>query len=741
MIRDITEDCAVMHSGYWRIQIDTVRPHLVSIVADPLGGGHYCQEILEPGWGADSVLEIDGKLQSSRNSRGHIVETEDCDRLCLRNMRLGDIARLDWTIELAGQDMSVLRIGVRREILRETMAATDLVFGIHALREFAFWSRPSVRFNHDTPRDKRTGYCSYEERRKRRVIGYHSLEELESFVIHGSPSYPDIIQRISGGFHHLEQHYTQHVSFGVSSADFSSGPRKLPPGTQDWTIEFSLAPQGANAPVEFHSGHQLTDEFVPAFFDGYLLSSIACDHEYFGNNPYRHAYVPGVLDQMVRGFMATDRRAWSDKQGDIEERWRNHLRRTLKEGVRADGHLMIMLDSGVWQDTCGTATGKHIAWSFETQFVNACGLLLLKSGDRDFAAEIYPGLKHRLTAIGQLDSDGDGLLENPIPGTAGSPASCFNDCLCIGHKDGFLNSAAYEAFLRTASLAEWLGKESDAADFRSRAFRLAAAFNDQLWNENRNCFYGWIDKNGVKHDAWYAMINFPAVTSGLVPAERARKLVQSFLAHPGHHRIFAGGVNLDPLPEGDIAHNCGTFGMWLNGGVFLVTAAHEMYARAVGMGGECAWEMLNDLIAQWNIDHLCGTPHCDWCRSYNERTPPALHITGKNAYTWIRGKGASGAGTEPYLSDGGAVLWGLYEGVCGIRADFQKVTLAPHIPAAFRDMGLGVRLMGRRIEFCYQGCGDRIESLRLNGQPWDCKNEIPWEFLMDGAVIDVVMAV
>jgi hypothetical protein len=734
----MTADTAVLQSGYWHILVDTARPRLTSVRVDAAGRGNYGQEMLEPGWGADSAMEIVGAVLSSRDSLGHAVTAEEDGRLRLREVRLGDVARLSWVIELAGVERSVLRIGVVRELLRETEAVTDLVFGIHALREFAFWSRPSVRFGHDTTRDKRGGYCPYEERRDRRVIGYHSPDELERFVIHGSPSYPDIVQRITGGFHHLEQRYTQHVTFGVSSADFSAGPRRLPVGKQEWTLEWSLSPQGAHAPVEFHSAHAGADAFVPAFFDGYLLSSVACDHEYFGNNPYRHAYAPGALDHLARGFLVTDRRAWADAQGDIEERWRKHLRRTLSEGVRPDGRLMILLDSGVWQDACGTARGERGAWSLEAQFVVACALHVLKSGDKSFAAEIYPDMARRLGVLARLDADGDGLLENPIPGTPGSPASCYNDNLCIGHKDGYLNSAAHEAFRRVAGLAQWLGREADARDFRRRASRLAEAFNEQLWSEERGRYYGWIDRAGGRHDAWYTMINFPAVTSGLVPKDRARRLMESFLAHPNHHRIFAAGVNLDPVPAEDISHGCGVFGLWLNGGVLLGPAAHELYARAVGMGGECAWEMLRDVIAQWERDRLCGTPLFDWCRpGWRERVAARLLYTGKNAYTWIDGTGAAGAGTEPYLSDGGSILWALYEGVCGLRADFQGVKLEPHLPEALRDARFTIRLMGRRIEFRYAGYGDVLKSVRVNGRERSCAQEIPWSELPEAEIVDV----
>lgn len=740
MIRDFTEDVAVIQSGYWRIQVDTARPHLVSVRADPGGRGAYCQELLEPGFGADSVIETEGARHSSRNSRGHAVGVEGEGRLCLLRMRLGDAAEMDWTIELAGPDLDVLRIGVTRSLLREVPVSAELLFGFHALREFAFWSRPSVRFNHDTPRESRTGYCPYEERRRRRVIGYHSSDELERFVIHGSPSFPDIVQRLSGGFHHLEQHYTQHVTFGLSSADFAAGPQRLPPGKQEWTLEYSLMHQGAAAPVCFQSGDTRADAFVPAFFDGFLLSAVACDHEYFGNNPYRHAYAPGALDHLARGFLVTDRRSWAAGQGDMEERWRNHLRRTLAEGVRPDGRLMILLDSGVWQDACGSIGGEFGGWSLEAQFVNACALHLLKTGDRDFAAELFPDMRRRAADLGALDSDGDGLLENPIPGTPGSRASCYNDNLGIGHKDGYLNSVAHEAFRRVASLAEWMGLGGEAADLRGRASRLAAAFNGQLWDESGNRYSGWIDKTGRRHDAWYTLVNFPALTGGLVPPDRARKMLESFLAHPNHHRIFAAGLNLDPIPAGDISHACGPFGIWLNGGVLLGPASHELYARAVGMGGECAWDMLADVIGQWQRDRLCGTPLYDWIRPvFKGRRPPALTYTGKNAYTWVHGNGATGAGTEPYLADGGAILWALYEGVCGIRADFQKVSLEPHLPRALRGLRLAIRLLGRRIEFHFRGFGDRLAGLRLNGAEWTQGREIPWSALPEGSTVDVLL--
>lgn len=158
------------------------------------------------------------------------------------------------------------------------------------------------------------------------------------------------------------------------------------------------------------------------------------------------------------------------------------------------------------------------------------------------------------------------------------------------------------------------------------------------------------------------------------------------------------------------------------------------------MGGECAWEMLTDVIAQWERDRLCGTPVYDWIRPLHKGIKPReWEYTGKNAYTWIHGNGASAAGTEPYLADGGAILWALYEGVCGIRADFQKLRLEPHIPQALHDLRLAIRLMGKRVEFRYEGAGDQLKGIRVNGQEWGHGEEIPWSAVPDGCAIDVLV--
>jgi hypothetical protein len=742
MIRDITTDYAVLQSGYWRLEVDLARPRIASLRADPSGLARYCQEMLEPGEGGETEVKTENGFFRSRDSTRHRIETDPDGSLVLRDIALSDFARLDWHLAVAGEKGEILRVRIEREILRPARFVTETPFSLKCLREFAFWSHPSLRFGHNPAGPYRNTYSTKDEVRQRSVIGYHAAVELPEFFIHGSPVFPDLRMKLDKGWHHLEMRYGRHVNFGVSSRDFSSGASDIAPGREVWTVEFVAVPQGEVAPVVFQSKTPSFDRFVKEFFDAYLLSGIACDHEYFGNNPYRHAYAPGAVDYVARGYLTSSKQSWSDTQGDIEARWRNHIRRTLREGMVSPERPVILMDSGVWQDACGAAVHEYGSPSLNANFSIACCLACLKSGDRAFASEIYPALQQILKVVAKLDSDHDGLLESPLPGIPGSPSSSYNDNLSTGHKDGYLNAAACEAFGLLGSLAEWLNKYDEAAQARAVAKGIRKAFNEQLWLNDAGHYAGWIDVTGKVHDAWYVNINFMAVSAGIVPPDRLSRLMKSFVEHPNHHLIFAAGMNLDPITDGSFRGKdpVGSFGLWLNGGALLGPSAYELMARARGLGGEGAWKMLSDLENEWQKSHLAHIPMIDWCRGQGALVSrnPRLMYTGGNAWTWIDDIGASGAGTETYLSDGGAILWALFRGVLGLESDFQGITIDPHIPEALSDVRTEVRLLGRHIKFQIHGSGDKLDSITLNGKPVP-GNRLLWTDIDDGAEISAVM--
>ena len=737
-------DYGILQSGYWKVEVDTLAPHWVSLKADPDGFGLYGEEMLEPGLGGQTVMETRDEILRSRSARGAQGALIDGLTLQVTGIPIGDVALVDWRIILAGDMGQTLRVEVTRQILRPVELVTDLPFGLHLVRLFALWSRPDLHINHDPDGPFTPGYSTYEERRVRRVIGYHDAGEMERFIAHGAPMYPDLALKIDAGSYHVEQHYTQHVLLGVSSRNFAGGAQTLEPGTERYTIDFEIIPQGTLAPVDFRSSNPRVDRFVRGFFDGHVLSAVAADHEFFGNNPYRHAFAPCAMVFEMKGFMISDRPGWSEAQGDMEARWRKQIRRVLAHGRRSRDRVLTMFDSGIWQDACGEITAEYGSPAQQGTFVIGCLYHLLKTGDRAFALEIADELEVLLGGLCKLRSEEyDGLLVSDLPGTPGSPASGYNDCLSVGHRDTYTNIIAYDAFNKFSSLCMFLGRDEQARQYRAWADEITAAVNRHQWNETGNRFVGWIDVTGKLHDAWFADINFLAVSTGLSTPEHAASLLESFLAHPNHHLMFCAGLNLEPITDGSLTAPM-EFGDNINGTVYLGPMSEELFVRGAIGGAESAWVMLSEVMQQWEKDRFAGGGQfVDWVRPCYHLFSPQQNTTGKASWTWRTdwkgGESPTGAASEPYLSDNGAVLWALYAGVLGIQPDFQGLTLAPHLPAALAGLEAGIRLLGRKLQLRYHGTGDRLQELRVNNQIITGKR-LAWEQLPDNSILDLYLA-
>ena len=71
----------------------------------------------------------------------------------------------------------------------------------------------------------RERYSPREEVAGRRVIGYHAHRDMPSFVIHSSPTSPDLVEEIDAGFYHLEQRYGRDGA-GMRAADGDAAARE-----------------------------------------------------------------------------------------------------------------------------------------------------------------------------------------------------------------------------------------------------------------------------------------------------------------------------------------------------------------------------------------------------------------------------------------------------------------------------------------------------------------------------------
>ncbi len=159
------------------------------------------------------------------------------------------------------------------------------------------------------------------------------------------------------------------------------------------------------------------------------------------------------------------------------------------------------------------------------------------SDDYQWLAARYGGLRQWTELLLAMDRDGNGLLEYPYSGNAGSwsgkaekrPSNWW-DCIGFGHEDAYGNALAYRALRGMQMLAAQAGKPDDAARYRQAADRLKAAYFDAFYNPATGVLGGWRSADGQLHDYYFLFVNGIAICYELVPAEKAHAIMDRLLA-------------------------------------------------------------------------------------------------------------------------------------------------------------------------------------------------------------------
>jgi alpha,alpha-trehalase len=83
-----------------------------------------------------------------------------------------------------------------------------------------------------------------------------------------------------------------------------------------------------------------------------------------------------------------------------------------------------------------------------------------------------------------------------------------------------------------ALIAERIGRQGEAAEFRGKAARLATAVNTHLWDEAEATYYTYdtVERALVRRDTYS---NLVALWAGLASPERARRMIERHVLDPG----------------------------------------------------------------------------------------------------------------------------------------------------------------------------------------------------------------
>ena len=161
------------------------------------------------------------------------------------------------------------------------------------------------------------------------------------------------------------------------------------------------------------------------------------------------------------------------------------------------------------------------------------------SKDQAWLEKNYAGVKDWATKMLAMDRDGQGLLEYPASGNAGSwtkdghmllrPANWW-DTIGFGHQDAYSNAIAYPALLGMAEMARQAKMPEDASLYAARAEKLRAAYYDTFFDPATGVLAGWKSADGKLHDYYFTYVNGMAITYGLVPPDKANAIMDHLLA-------------------------------------------------------------------------------------------------------------------------------------------------------------------------------------------------------------------
>lgn len=130
--------------------------------------------------------------------------------------------------------------------------------------------------------------------------------------------------------------------------------------------------------------------------------------------------------------------------------------------------------------------------------VREIGEYLRYSGDRDFAAAVYPVVKAYIEGVETHYLDEYGLMTHRHPDTwMDAKLQGQIPWSARGNRANDIQALWFTSLKVAAELAQLVGEETEARRFTAMAEQVQASMNQLFWNEKTQCMADRVDENGV----------------------------------------------------------------------------------------------------------------------------------------------------------------------------------------------------------------------------------------------------
>lgn len=269
------------------------------------------------------------------------------------------------------------------------------------------------------------------------------------------------------------------------------------------------------------------------------------------------------------------------------------------------------------------------------------------------------------------DSDGDGLVEMMTESHTQGKASDWLDVVWASWENAFVNAKFYQALVLWTEREEILGDTVKAAKYRAAAAKLKASFirpttEGGFWDANNGWFIYWRDKdNSIHGNNLVTAVNFAATAYGLCTPEQKQTLLTGIETRMRQENLFHWPSCFLSYAPGEGRDN--NFPTYENGDIFLSWG--ELAVRSYAKHDpSIAVAYVNRVLDRYRQDGL--------------------------SYQRYSRANQAGAGDD-ILAGNSMTIVGLYRNIYGVRPQWNRMMLDPHVTPALAGTTLRYPLRGK----------------------------------------------
>lgn len=296
------------------------------------------------------------------------------------------------------------------------------------------------------------------------------------------------------------------------------------------------------------------------------------------------------------------------------------------------------------------------------------------SGDLDWLRAHKKSCEKALDWLLARDSDGNGLVEMMNDSHTQKKSSDWVDVVWASYENALVNAAMYEAMTLWADRETILGDPAQAARYHSASRKLRDAFRRPIsqggfWNPDQGWFVYWRERDGSIHgDNLVTPVNFCAIAYGLADDAQRRQILDGIEKRMRQENLFHWPLCFLPYAKDETAN--GNFPEYENGDIFL----------SWGEVGVRAYASNDPSIAVAAVRRVLERYQQD----------------GLSFQRYLR-RDQKGAGDD-ILAGNCMTLVGLYRDIYGIRPQWNRLRLDPHLTPELEGTRLSYRLRNQQYD-------------------------------------------